>query len=254
MAMADVVIIIPCYNEQRRLAEAPILSLLEDPDVRLLLVDDGSSDGTVERLHAIRLEAPARIEVLALPANQGKAEAVRLGLRRALDSGAAMAGFADADLSTPPDEILRLAAILRATPEVNAVLGSRVAVLGADIRRKHTRHYLGRVFATFASIILRAPVYDTQCGAKLFRHTPDLEAAIEQPFQSRWAFDVELLGRLMVCAGGYRHARIIEVPLRRWADVSGSKMHPTHMIKAGLDLAGIALEISRLRRQHERTS
>ena len=247
--MADVVITIPCYNEQHRLDEARLLSLLDDPDVRLILVDDGSSDGTEERLRAIQRQAPRRVEVLALPANQGKAEAVRQGLRHALGSGAAMVGFADADLSTPPDELLRLAAVLRAAPEVHAVLGSRVAVLGADIRRKHTRHYMGRVFATFASIILRAPIYDTQCGAKLFRRTADLEAALERPFQSRWAFDVELLGRLMVRAGGYQNAGIIEVPLRRWADVSGSKMHPTHMIKAGLDLAGIALEIARLRRR-----
>jgi dolichyl-phosphate beta-glucosyltransferase len=247
--MADVVIVIPCYNEEHRLQDAPILSLLEGPGVGLLLVDDGSSDKTAERLRALQDRSPDRIEVLCLPANRGKAEAVRAGLQRAIASGAALAGFADADLSTPPQEILRLVEVIRAAPEVNAVLGSRVAVLGADIRRKHARHYLGRVFATFASVILRAPVYDTQCGAKIFRSTPDLEDALAQPFRSRWAFDVELLGRLMVRAGDYRSAGIIEVPLRRWEDVGGSKMRPTHMAKAGLDLASIALELSRLRRE-----
>lgn len=247
--MTAAVIIIPCYNEEHRLQEAPILSLLADPDLRLLLVDDGSSDNTGARLRAMQANAPDRIEVLSLPTNRGKAEAVRAGLLCASAGGAELAGFADADLSTPPEEILRLVEVIREAPEVSAVLGSRVAVLGADIRRKHARHYLGRVFATFASVILRAPVYDTQCGAKIFRCTPAFQDALAHPFRSRWAFDVELLGRLMVGAGDYRAAGMIEVPLRRWEDVSGSKMRPSHMLKAGLDLAGIALELSRLRRE-----
>lgn len=248
--MNEAVIIIPCYNEEHRLQEAPILSLLAGPGVRLLLVDDGSSDNTAARLRAVQANAPQRIEVLCLPANRGKAEAVRAGLLQAAAAGAELAGFADADLSTPPEEILRLIEIIREAPEVSAVLGSRVAVLGADIRRKHARHYLGRVFATFASLILQAPVYDTQCGAKVFRCTPAFQDALAHPFRSRWAFDVELLGRLMVRAGDYRRAGIIEMPLRRWEDVSGSKMRPTHMLKAGVDLAGIALELARLRREH----
>jgi dolichyl-phosphate beta-glucosyltransferase len=246
--MADAVIIIPCYNEEERLQDASILSLLQDPGGRLLLVDDGSSDDTEARLRGLQHRAPGRIEVLVLPANCGKAEAVRAGMQHAVASGAELVGFADADLATPPEEILRLVATLRAAPEVKAVLGSRVAVLGADIRRKRMRHYLGRVFAAFASMILRAPVYDTQCGAKVFRRTVAFESAIARPFRSRWAFDIELLGRLIVHATDYRMAGIIEMPLRRWEDVSGSKMRLTHMLKACLDLAGIALELSRLRR------
>jgi dolichyl-phosphate beta-glucosyltransferase len=246
--MTDAVIVIPCYNEEERLQDASILSILQDPGVRLLLVDDGSSDDTEARLRGLQHSAPDRIEVLALPKNRGKAEAVRAGMQHAVALGAELVGFADADLATPPEEILRLVATLRAAREVNAVLGSRVAVLGVDIRRKRMRHYLGRVFAAFGSIILRAPVYDTQCGAKVFRRTAAFEEAMARPFRSRWAFDMELLGRLIVQAGDYRAAGIIEMPLRRWEDVSGSKMRPAHMVKAALDLAGIALELSRLRR------
>lgn len=246
--MADAVIVIPCYNEEERLQDARILSILQDPGGRLLLVDDGSSDRTEARLGGLQHRAPDRIEVLALPENRGKAEAVRAGMQHTVGWGAGLVGFADADLSTPPEEILRLVATLRAAPEVNVVLGSRVAVLGADIRRKRMRHYLSRVFAAFGAIILRAPVYDTQCGAKVFRRTAAFEDSIARPFRSRWAFDMELLGRLIMHAGDYRAAGIIEMPLRRWEDVSGSKLRSTHMLKAGLDLAGIALELSRLRR------
>lgn len=246
--MADAVIVIPCYNEEERLKDAPLLSILQDPELRLLLVDDGSSDDTVARLRALQQQAPDRIEVLVLPENRGKAEAVRAGMQHAVARGAELVGFADADLATPPAEILRMVATLRAAREVNAVIGSRVAVLGAEIRRKRMRHYLGRVFAAVGSVILRAPVYDTQCGAKVFRRTAAFKDSIARPFRSRWAFDMELLGRLFVQAGDYRAAGVIEMPLLRWEDVGGSKLRPIHMLETGIDLASIALELFRLRR------
>jgi glycosyltransferase involved in cell wall biosynthesis len=241
-------IIIPCYNEEHRLRKDALWPLLDRADVRLVLVDDGSTDGTKPVLRTLADQAPERIDVLPLTANRGKAEAVRAGLRHALHGGADIVGYADADMATPAGELIRLLDTLHTTG-ASAVLGSRVAVLGADIERKHTRHYLGRVFATCASLVLRAPVYDTQCGAKFFRRTTYLEAALDAPFRSRWAFDVELIGRIMARAGGYRAAGIMEVPLRHWRDVQGSKIKPTQMLKAGLDLATIAWELERLRKR-----
>ena len=82
----------------------------------------------------------------------------------------------------------------------DVILASRVSLLGRRIVRSTRRHYLGRIFATLASRILRVAVYDTQCGAKLFRCAPALAAALRDPFLSRWVFDVELLGRLLTGA------------------------------------------------------
>jgi dolichyl-phosphate beta-glucosyltransferase len=233
---------IPCFNEAGRLPPASVRQLLVDSDLRLLLVDDGSSDGTRQLLESLRREAEERIEVLALPRNVGKAEAVRLALLAALDR-ADIVGYADADFATPAEELIRLGAVIRDS-HVDAVLGSRVAVLGTDIRRNTVRHYLGRVFATGASLALDRPVYDTQCGAKFLRVSPGLRAALADRFRSRWAFDVELLGRLWAadpdCA-------IIEVPLRRWIDVRGSKVRPAAMVRAGLDLLQIARDVRRAR-------
>lgn len=240
-------VVIPCFNEERRLDPRAVAALLEDPDVRVTLVDDGSTDGTAALLRRVEAEHPGRVRALILPRNGGKSEAVRQGMRASLDAGAAVVGYADADFATPPDEILRLRSELVAQ-DATAVLGARVRRLGSSIDRKPLRHYLGRVFATAASLALRIGVYDTQCGAKLFRDVPALRAALEDPFTSRWAFDVELLARLLNPRAGVEPVRpqeLVEVPLRAWRDVAGSKLRGANMVKAGADLARIAWRIRR---------
>jgi hypothetical protein len=125
-----------------------------------------------------------------------------------------------------------------------------VALLGRDIRRKAYRHYLGRVFATFASLILDAPVYDTQCGAKAFRRTPALEAALGQPFSARWAFDVELIGRLLAGAPGAPAiplSAFVEVPLGAWHDVGGSTLRASSFPLLAVELVRIFQDLRRWR-------
>jgi dolichyl-phosphate beta-glucosyltransferase len=246
-------LVVPCYNEAERLDDDALLSLVggEIPATRLVLVDDGSRDQTGARLAALARRAPGRIEALALDRNRGKAEAVRQGLQRALAGGARVVGYFDADLSTPVSEIRRLLAILDGRDDVEAVIGARISLLGSDIHRSHTRHYLGRVFATLASLILQARVYDTQCGAKLFRRSSSVEAALRDPFLSRWSFDVELLGRLLVgdpTAPTIAESQILEVPLRHWRDVPGSKLRPAAMAGALKELAVIARDLAHRRR------
>ena len=129
---------------------------------------------------------------------------------------------------------------------VAVVMGARVALLGTAIQRRALRHYLGRLFATAASIILGLPVYDTQCGAKFFRDTPALRGALTGPFSSRWAFDVELIGRLLRGDGGAAPlgaADFVEIPLRCWTDVPGSKVSSVQMMRAACDLVAVAREL-----------
>ncbi len=242
-------IVVPCFNEAARLRPDGFRPLLDAPGVQLLFVDDGSTDGTPAALAALAAAHP-RARVLTLAVNSGKAEAVRQGLLRALDEGAELVGYLDADLATPAEEMLRLHAIL-VDDGADAVLGSRVLLLGRDIQRRAARHYLGRVFAAGASVILGLPVYDTQCGAKLFRATAPLRTALSEPFHSRWAFDVELLGRLLAADNGAR-PRIVEVPLHVWRDVDGSTLGFPQMVRAGLEIGRIGLELARWRRQHAR--
>jgi glycosyltransferase involved in cell wall biosynthesis len=248
--MSQVTVVVPCYNEAARLAPAGFAPLWKRGDMHLLFVDDGSGDDTARVLAGLRDSCPERISVLRLPGNRGKAEAVRQGLLVALGAEVvpAAVGYLDADLSTPAEEMLRLIDALG--PGVDAAIGARVALLGRDIRRNRGRHYLGRIFATAASLVLDVPVYDTQCGAKMFAVGPGLREALAEPFRSRWAFDVELLGRLFVAQGG--RAGIVEVPLGVWRDVPGSKLRVGEMLGAGFDLVRVGVDLRRRLRRLQR--
>lgn len=235
-------LVVPCFNEAERLDRDAFRALIDDAHVSLLFVDDGSTDATREVLAAIAARTP-RASVIAMPRNVGKAEAVRAGLREAIARGADIVGFVDADLATPPEEIRRLVGIVRGADDVDVLLAARVALMGKQIERRAWRHYLGRVFATAASMVIDQPIYDTQCGAKLFRVTPLLVAVLAEPFRSPWIFDVELLGRLLVGvpgAPGLDPSRLREEPLERWVDVAGSKVRARAFLRAPLELARIA--------------
>jgi glycosyltransferase involved in cell wall biosynthesis len=237
------IIVIPCYNEAARLSRSAFAEFARrHPDIRLLFVDDCSVDGTANELRAMAAEIGTQIGVLSLPENRGKAEAVRAGMQVALTERPLYLGFWDADLSTPLEAIPEFCAVLDAQPVVVLVLGSRVRLLGRTIRRTPLRHYVGRVFATAASLALRLPVYDTQCGAKLFRVSA-LSGLFDHPFMSRWAFDVEVMARLLHRSNNLsseeRIAQFYELPLHRWEDVPGSKVRAMDFPRSLLDLLRI---------------
>jgi glycosyltransferase involved in cell wall biosynthesis len=240
----SVVIVVPCYNEAARLDTAAFRAFDRAAlGLRFCFVDDGSRDGTLALLQRLTAGEPGLGFVVDLGTNHGKAEAVRRGLLAGLDVGATHVGFWDADLATPLDELPGFLAVMDARPEVEIVLGSRVRLLGRRIERRALRHYLGRVFATGASLTLGLPVYDTQCGAKLFRATPALRGVLDEPFRAGWVFDVEILARYLRALRGApglpAAERIYEQPLRRWTDVPGSKVKPWDFVRSGLELLRI---------------
>lgn len=245
------VVVVPCYNEAARLQPLSFSEFLaEDQQVDFLFVNDGSSDATLSVLEALRSKHPERIHVLDKQPNGGKAEAVRSGMLAAIDlEGVAVTGFWDADLATPLDVIPELLNRLIEDPALEMIFGSRVRLLGHAIHRKPLRHYLGRCFATAVSIILELPIYDTQCGAKLFRITPDFRSLLASPFQSRWIFDVEIIARFMALHNkdaSFADRAIYENPLPRWEDVAGSKVGP-------LDFFTAFYELMKIRRTFHRT-
>jgi glycosyltransferase involved in cell wall biosynthesis len=241
--VARIAIVVPCYNEETRLdVEAFRSARLPGHALEFVFVDDGSRDGTRSILESIARERPVPTHVVALDNNQGKAEAVRRGVLDALTRSPEVVGFWDADLSTPLSELPAFIALLETLPGVDIVMGSRVKLMGRSIARRAWRHYLGRVFATAASLTLDLAVYDTQCGAKLFRVTPLLGKIFERPFLAKWIFDVEILARFMALdprGPESAAASLYELPLREWIDIRGSKVKTADFAKAALDLAAI---------------
>lgn len=229
-------IVIPCYNEQHRFQKDAFAHFLKtQTDIYLLFVNDGSQDDTGSMLTIFTREF-SNAALLNLPENKGKAEAVRAGIQHALKLGKFVyLGFWDADLATPLDQIpefIRLAT----DRQKSMVSGCRLMRLGADIRRKPQRHYIGRVFATLASAVLKLPVYDTQCGAKLF-DTAYAAAGFADTFKTKWLFDVEIIARLII-RFGYANVsnKSYEYPLPSWQDVGGSRLKPKDFLKAPYQL------------------
>lgn len=229
--------IIPCFNEARRIDLPSILKLLEDQNNYIYFVNDGSTDQTQKILEDYAKQN-SRIKVVNLKKNQGKAEAVRTGLQQALNDDFAIVGYIDADLATPVFEVLKLLNYIKSKP-ISFIMGLRLVRLGANVRRKKLRHYIGRVFATIASsVILKLRVYDTQCGAKFFKNLPEIQKALEKPFATRWIFDVELIGRVntlrpqSVSPSSYFY----EFPLNAWNEIEGSKIKLKDFLKTPYEM------------------
>jgi glycosyltransferase involved in cell wall biosynthesis len=226
--------------------------LTRSPDVSFLFVNDGSTDNTLQALSKLRSLHPAQAAILDGRENRGKAEAVRTGMLRVIRGKQCpnYVGFWDADLATPLDVIEDFLKVLQLQPEIEMVFGARVKLLGRSIDRSRMRHYLGRVFATCVSVVLGLPIYDTQCGAKIFRVNHILDQVLDAPFSSRWIFDVELIARRMNIPNTFdipkRIDRVIyEFPLYCWRDVPGSKLRPADFLTASKELFKIWWDYAR---------
>ncbi|NQY66843.1 MAG: glycosyltransferase family 2 protein [Flavobacteriales bacterium] len=224
--MNNICIVVPCYNEANRLPANEFSQYIgSNPNVTFCFVNDGSSDNTIEVLNALKSQYVNNVKVYDIDKNSGKAEAVRRGMLHALSLGDfANIGFFDADLATPLSEINYLLGFKNKENEAAIIMGCRLKRLGANIERKLSRHYIGRVFATGASLITQLPVYDSQCGAKFFR-TDIVETLFGKKFITKWVFDVEILIRARNHFGKYEiYNQVIEAPLNSWEDVKGSKL------------------------------
>ena len=255
--MRKTAIVVPCYNEFHRLKVNEFLSFTKKSrSVSFIFVNDGSTDDTEKLINHLSREAPDQIQCINLKKNCGKAQAVRLGFLKAMDMDFQNIGYWDADLSTPLDVINKFCELLN-DDRTTIVMGARVRLLGHKISRRALRHYLGRVFATSASIVLGLPVYDTQCGAKIFKNTYYLKKVFYQPFTVKWIFDVEILARFKVIqqtqGGNLVENSAVEYPLKEWTHFFGSKVKISDFFVAILDFLKIFmfLKVSSKKRDYD---
>ena len=184
-------IIVPCYNEAHRIGPSleRIFAYMDrhHPDYEVVLVDDGSTDGTAELVRQRFAERP-QLRIVSYGGNRGKGYAVRFG---SLQATGELLLFTDADLSTPIEEMEQMVRLVAQGSDL--VIGSR-AHAQADIRERQPlyRELAGKLFNVLVRLIVLRDFHDTQCGFKLFRSatmTPVLQRLVIDGF----AFDVEMI-------------------------------------------------------------
>ena len=221
MAKRPLSVVVPAFNEERRLGDTldllvRFLSGSRDA-FEILIVDDGSSDAT-RRIaqERARAQPSGMIRILAHDTNRGKGFSVRRG---ALAAEGDLLLMADADLSTPLSELEKLEAALESAP-LDIAVGSR-AVEGAEIRvhQPWYRERLGKGFNGVVRMLTGLPFRDTQCGFKLFRMSACRKIFERQRIEG-FAFDVEIL--FIARKWGLRTA---ELPII-WNHFADSKVDP----------------------------
>lgn len=218
--MQKIAIIIPCYNEEKRLPLSSLETLLECTDADIFFANDGSKDNTIGIIKNFSEKHIDRCFVINYTQNQGKANTIFKAVNELLALGKYdFIGYFDADFSTPVIEIKRLINEIISS-EAGFVLGSRVLLLNSGIKRKLHRHIIGRAIITIINLRFKLGIYDTQCGAKLFSANI-LSKAFNKPFKTSWLFDVEIFIRLKKL-DLLKQGR--EIPIYNWTDVDGSKL------------------------------
>ena len=220
-------IVIPAYNEEKRIGatlERTLAYVAERPHWQfdVLIVDDGSTDGTVPLIAAWQARAQD-IRLLSHETNMGKGWAVRTGMLAA-DGDYVL--FMDADGSTDIAEFDNLVEAVNRGADV--AIGSR-ALAGSRIRRHQpvVREAMGKAFTMLVRILAVPHVSDATCGFKLFRK-PVIDALFGRQILRGWVFDVEIL--YLAAKSGLQ---VAEVPVQ-WTDSPDTRVDLARVVLPSL--------------------
>jgi CheY-like chemotaxis protein len=234
-------IVIPCYNEEKRLKADSFTGFIQhNRGYHLCFVNDGSKDGTLKVLQELSKGREDYISVYDCAQNGGKAEAVRQGTLHLLnDPQLDYLGYLDADLSTNFEDFEDLITNISGS-EYGIVGGSRISRMGANITKQGSRAIISKTINLIIRTILGMSFQDTQCGAKIM--TRDIATLVfKDPFYTSWLFDVEIFMRIKKAFGLEKARNLInEQPLKRWIHEDGSKLSMKDSIKIVFQLGKIA--------------
>ena len=215
-AAVELSIVVPAYNEEPRLpaslARIAAYIRASGRETEVVVVDDGSRDGTASAAESFRGEIPC-LRVISNGENRGKGYSVRHGM---LEAQGRIVLFTDADLSAPIEEADKLLAALETS---DVAIGSRAMDRSLIfVRQSLFREFAGIVFNAIVRLTLRLPFVDTQCGFKAFRREP-CHIIFEQQSIDRFGFDPELL-----YLARHHGLRAVEIPVR-WAHSPATKVN-----------------------------
>jgi dolichyl-phosphate beta-glucosyltransferase len=236
MAAPLLSIIIPAYNEEKRLPASleNLYAYLSDwrDRVEVIVVDNGSTDATASLARGIAARWP-QLRLLQV-AERGKGRAVRAGL---LDARGDFSFFCDADFSMPVAEITKF--LPPELPDVEVAIGVREGPNAHRFGEPLGRHLMGRVFNLLVRGLVLPGIQDSQCGFKCLRADIGKRLALAQTIPG-WAFDVELLA--VARRQGYR---IVQIPID-WHYAPSSRIHPFRdAVRMTLDLLAVRRGLSR---------
>ena len=225
--MKKIAVIVPFYNEEKRIQLNSINELMSISDVHVFLANDGSTDNTIDILKKINNQYPENSTLFDYLKNQGKANTIYKSILKVSELNSYdYIGYLDADFSTPVKEYVKIIEEIKLNKK-QLIFASRIKLLNSSIIRKWYRHYIGRIIITLINSKFHLGIYDTQCGAKIFSKTI-IEVAFQKPFLTAWLFDIEMFIRL-------KEQNLLvkaqEYPIENWKDVDGSKLGFTSVIK-----------------------
>ncbi len=236
-------VVIPTFNESENLPRLVKEIRTAVPGIRILVVDDGSPDGTADLAEALGRDLGG-IDVLRRPTKDGLGAAYRAGLRRAIDDGAEICIQMDADLSHPPEVLPALIAIVEHGADL--AIGSRYVPGGRTVDWPWQRRALSRWGNRYSSGVLGLAINDATAGYRAYSAAALERMDFESVQASGYGFQVEMTYRL-VNAGG----KIVEFPITFHDRQAGESKMSGGIIKEALGLV-LKLRADYWRQRHER--
>jgi glycosyltransferase involved in cell wall biosynthesis len=228
--------IVPCFNEEKRINLDYWNKLTELTNVNWIFVNDGSSDGTKILLSQINNSS-----IINLESNSGKAEAIRKGILETFNKDQSeifQFGYLDADSAFEIEDIKNVIKLFFSKESTyDSYWGSRVALSGRIITRNNLRHILSRILITIFGYRLGNLPYDPQTGFKVFKFSNQQMSIFDKNFSTKWFVDLEILLRFK--SVDKKDMKIWEEPVNSWKDIEGSKIRGLEIITVFRDLVKI---------------
>lgn len=219
-------------------------------DIDFLFVNDNSTD-RVEIIHEFFKDFD-NCSFMNLTKNVGKANAIRLGIKKTLEYGVSeikKIGYLDFDAAIAPGEIKRLNEIferfLSEGKKVDSIWASRVNLKGRYVKRTFTRHIYSRIVTTILGLSYPDLPYDSQCGFKIFLNTSEFSKVFDSAFKTRWFVDLEILERFNQLMN--KPLIIWEEPLLKWNDIKSQNFKLINLFNLIYELFYISIKLRGIR-------